>query len=102
MPPHPTVFLRKEIFARVGSFDTQFKIASDYDYLIRVFTTDGIKVRYLPEVTVLMRQGGVSSNWKNLIKKSKEDLKIIKKNKLPLSWYVLFLKITKKINQLIN
>jgi glycosyltransferase involved in cell wall biosynthesis len=58
MPPHPTLFLRKEVYAKVGGFDTRYCIAADYDFILRVFRTPQLKIHYLPQVLMLMRQGG--------------------------------------------
>jgi|GEM_PF-5770124 len=59
MPPHPTLFLRKEVYNKHGLFDTTFKIAGDYDFMLRVMTDPAMNLRYLPEVITRMRLGGV-------------------------------------------
>jgi glycosyltransferase len=101
MPPHPTLFLRKEIYAQVGPFDTQFKIAADYDFVLRVFALPHLKVKYLPQVLMLMRQGGASSKVGNLLAKSQEDLRVLKKNKMPQPYLILLRKIAGKFKQFI-
>lgn len=101
MPPHPTLFLRKEIYAQVGEFDTQFKIAADYDFVLRVFALPHLKVKYLPQVLMLMRQGGASSKVGNLLAKSQEDLRVLKKNKMPQPYLILLRKIAGKFKQFI-
>jgi len=101
MPPHPTLFLRKDLYNRVGYFDTQFKIAADYDFILRVFQIPDIKVAYLPMVLMLMRQGGASSKISNLYAKSLEDLQILKKNNIPFYYIVMFRKIASKFQQFI-
>ena len=99
MPPHPTLFLRKEVYAKVGSFDTRYRIAADYDFILRVFRTPNLKIHYLPQVLMLMRQGGASSKLGNLVAKSKEDLQIMRANGLPLPLLVLFRKVSGKFVQ---
>ena len=99
MPPHPTLFLRKEVYAQVGAFDTQFKIAADYDFILRVFHIPHLKIHYLPQVLMLMRQGGASSKLSNLVAKSKEDLQIMRANGLPFPLLVLFRKVSRKFGQ---
>jgi len=101
MPPHPTLFLRKEIYTRVGEFDTQFKIAADYDFMLRVLQLPQLKIHYLPQVLMLMRQGGASSKISNLLAKSKEDLRVLKKNQIPKRHLVLIRKIAGKFKQFI-
>ena len=102
MPPHPTLFLRKEVYAQAGEFDTQFKIAADYDFILRVFQLAHLKIHYLPQVLMLMRQGGASSKVSNLVAKSKEDLRIMRKNGLPFALFVLLRKIGSKIRQFLK
>jgi len=82
MPAHPTLFLRREVYEKYGAFDTTFKIAADYDFMLRVLS-GGIKVKYLPEVLYKMRVGGESNrSLKNIIQKSKEDLRALKNNNI--------------------
>ena len=101
MPPHPTLFLRKDLYNKVGYFDTQFKIAADYDFILRVFQIPDLKVEYLPTVLMLMRQGGASSKISNLLTKSLEDLQILKKNNIPFYYIVMIRKIASKFQQFI-
>ena len=80
MPAHPTLFLKREIYERFGKFDLDFKIAGDYDFMLRVLKSN-IKVKYLPQVLYKMRVGGESNkSIKNIMLKSKEDLRALKKN----------------------
>ena len=99
MPPHPTLFLRKAIYERIGEFDTQFKIAADYDFILRVFQIPNLKIHYVPQVLMLMRQGGASSKVSNLVAKSKEDMRVLRKNGLQFPIVVLLSKVVGKIGQ---
>jgi len=102
MPPHPSVFIRKEVYQKHGFYDLSYKIAADYDYLIRVFKDNNLTTYYLPKVITKMRKGGISNNGiKNLICKSKEDYKIIKYHKMSFPLWVLLLKNISKLPQLI-
>ena len=101
MPAHPTLYLRREVYKKHGNFDTSLKIAADYDFILRVFKDDSLNFEYLPHVIVKMRTGGISnSSLKNIILKSKEDLRVIKKHKLK-GFYTLTLKNFRKILQFI-
>ena len=72
-PPHPTFFARREIFREYGLFDTSYKIAADYEIMLRFLVRHKISVSYLPEVTVKMRVGGESNrSLKNIIKANAE------------------------------
>lgn len=61
MPPHPTLFLRRRVFESHGLFDTSFKIAADYDAILRYFGAGDVRPAYIPEVLVKMRVGGASN-----------------------------------------
>jgi glycosyltransferase involved in cell wall biosynthesis len=100
MPPHPTLFLKKEVFEKHGLYDTNFKIAADYDFILRIFKDDSLKFEYLPITITNMSIGGVStSGFRNLIRKSFEDYKVLKKNNMKYPILILFRKIAGKISQ---
>lgn len=74
--PHPTFFVRKEIYEKYGSYNEHLKISADYEMNIRLLFRNNVKVEYIPEVLVRMRMGGVSNkSISNLIKKTVEDHK---------------------------
>ena len=69
MPPHPSVYIRREWFARLGGYKLGYDIAADYELLIRYLRKAGLKTRYIPGSVVRMRMGGKStrgwrSNWR--------------------------------------
>jgi len=102
MPPHPTLFLRREVYQKYGVFDTSFKIAGDYDFMLRILK-DNITVKYLPQVLYRMRVGGESNrSIKNILDKSKEDLRAMRKNKINNPFLALFYKNIFKVMQLIK
>jgi len=74
MRPNPTFFVSRHVYERLGGFDTSFRIAADYELLLRFLYREKIFTAYLPEVLVRMRWGGLSNkNLPNLITKSMED-----------------------------
>ena len=81
MPPHPTLYLRREIFDRFGLYDTSFRIAADYDAMLRYLVKGQIKLAYIPEVLVKMRVGGESNrSIERILLKSREDLRALRNN----------------------
>ena len=100
MPPHPTFLIKKNIYEKYGYFDTNFKIAADYDIILRFLGKYKITTAYLPQVMTKMRVGGASNkSLKNIILKMKEDAKALRKNGFP-SWRIVFMKNFSKIHQL--
>jgi len=61
MPAHPTFFVRRKYYEQLGVFKTDYRIAADYELLIRFLYVHRLKYRYLPIHMVTMRKGGVSS-----------------------------------------
>lgn len=75
MPPHPTLYVRREWYERIGGFDTRYRIAADYHSILRLFSQPGFRSAYVPEVFVKMRMGGASNrSLGNIVRKSREDL----------------------------
>ncbi len=100
MPPHPTFFVKREVYQRLGNFNLEFKTAADYELMLRFIHKNAIKLSYLPEYTVKMRTGGQSnSSLKNRMKANREDRKAWKVNGLTPRWYTLYLKPLRKLLQ---
>lgn len=74
MPPHPTLYVRRQWYQRIGGFDTRYHIAADYFSILQMFSHPEFKTVYLPMVLVKMRLGGASNrSLKAIIRKSQED-----------------------------
>jgi glycosyltransferase len=102
MPPHPTIFMRREVYEKHGLFNINLKCAADYDYILRVFRDTTLTITYLPEVITRMRVGGISTKGiKNILTKKIEDYWVLKSNHMPFPLWVLFAKNIRKIPQLI-
>lgn len=100
MPPHPTFFVKRNIYLQFGVFDTNFTSAADYELMLRFLYKNNISVNYLPRVTTLMRVGGKSNqNIHNRIHANNEDKQAWLKNGLPLKSYTMWLKPLRKIPQ---
>ena len=80
MPPHPTLYVRRSWYERIGDFDTRYSIAADYFSVLQLFRQPDLNPTYLPEVLVKMRTGGVSNrSVKAIVRKSREDLDAIRR-----------------------
>ena len=65
MPPHPSVYIRREVFARLGGYRRDYQISADFELMVRFLCRNKIKSTYLPACVVKMRMGGKSTrNWK--------------------------------------
>ena len=73
MPPHPSVYIRRELFEKFGLYKLGYDIAADYELLIRYLRVARIKSRYLNESIVRMRMGGKSTRgWRSNLKLNQE------------------------------
>ncbi len=61
MPPHQGVVIRKDIFNSYGGYSLDYKIAADYEYLVRILLRNRLEYKYSSEVRTIMSYGGVSS-----------------------------------------
>lgn len=79
MPPHPTLYLRREVFERWGGYDTSYRIAADYEAMLRWLVRGKLNLAYLPEVMVRMRIGGASNrSLGHILRKSREDYRAMR------------------------
>lgn len=96
MPPHPTFFMKRELYQKLGLFDLSLKIAADYDSLLRYLWSNQVQAVYLPRVVTKMRVGGASNrSVRNIIEKTKEDIQALKNNGIFWPKAVFFKNISK-------
>jgi glycosyltransferase involved in cell wall biosynthesis len=100
MPPHPTFFVKRNVYEKFGNFDESFKTAADYELMLRFIQKHKIKIGYLPIYTVKMRVGGASNvSVQNRVNANLEDRRAWKKNGLKPRFYTLYLKPLRKLSQ---
>ena len=98
--PHPTFYVRRSIYEQLGGFNVSYHIAADYDTVVRFLAVAKITSKYIPEVLIRMRSGGLSNqSLTAFIRKLKEDFSVIKRNKIG-GIGTLLLKNFSKIKQL--
>jgi glycosyltransferase len=100
MPPHPTFFVKREVYDKAGLFNTSLKSAADYELMLRILIKHEIPAHYIPQVIVKMRAGGMSNaSFKNRITANKEDRLAWKMNGLEPHFFTLYAKPIRKIHQ---
>ncbi len=62
MPPHPTFYCRREKYEELGFYKLDYKIAADYELLIRFLRKGGLRTKYINDALIDMRLGGLSTN----------------------------------------
>ena len=100
MPPHPTFFVRRQIYERHGGFNLALGSAADYELMLRFLLRYRIKAAYIPKILVHMRPGGISNrNLANRLRANRNDRRAWTVNGLtPLPW-TLLAKPLRKIGQ---
>ncbi len=79
MPAHPTFFVRKRVYEKLGMFDLNYKIAADFELLFRLIEKNKINTVYLPRVIIKMRLGGsTNKTLKNIITQNKVIIRILR------------------------
>jgi len=100
MLPHPTFFVKKEMYERYGDYNTDLKSAADYEMILKLLYKRNINVFYIPMILVKMRAGGVSNySLMNRIRANKEDGLAWTKNQLNKPMFVRIKKPLQKIRQ---
>lgn len=61
MPPHPTLYVRRSLLAKVGGFDTSYRLQADFEFCLRLFEVHRVKAVHLPLTLVRMRMGGATT-----------------------------------------
>ena len=86
-PPHPTFFVRRSVYQRLGGFNLDYKIAADVELMARLLAAGRISSSYIPEVLVHMRMGGTTNrNLGNIVKQNLEIRRGLLANGLRFSW----------------
>jgi glycosyltransferase involved in cell wall biosynthesis len=98
MPAHPSFYVKKDCYEKSGLYRTDFKIASDFDMLLRIFSLPNTSFTYLEEEIVKMRLGGVStSGFMSNYTLNKEILESCKSNGVEANWLSILSKYPSKI-----
>ncbi len=102
-PAHPTFYVHKDLIERYGAFDTQLRLAADFELMLRLIEKHGISVRHLDFYMVNMRTGGVStSGLKSIIRGNKEVLRAFEINDLHVSLFYPIRRLLPKAISLIK
>ena len=102
MPAHPSFYIRRECFEKYGLYKTDYKIAADFEFLLRVIYKERIKTQYLPIDMVTMRTGGASTSGLESHKRiMKEHLRAFCENGIYTNRILLSLRYVYKIIELI-
>ena len=99
MPGHQTFYAKRELFERFGYYKTDYKIAADFELMLRFIYVNGVKAKYIPETLMTFRVGGVSTQLSNKLLVNKETVRACRENGLfccePMIWAKYLFKLNR-------
>lgn len=102
-PAHPTFYCRKSVYDRHGSFDINFRVAADFEHLLRLIYIQRIPTRYIPLDCVAMRTGGAStSGLKSHLRILSDHLKAYRKNGVNSNLFLDASRYVYKVGEVLN
>ncbi|MFG6332286.1 MAG: glycosyltransferase [Lachnospiraceae bacterium] len=88
LPGHPTMYLRREVYETYGVYRTDYRIAADYEFMVRILYRKQVTLSYLPEILIYMSYGGTStSSLGSYLQSLKEGHRALKENGVPFAWF---------------
>lgn len=102
VPPHPSLFVRSKVYNEIGLFDLRYKLAADYELMLRMFKNHNFKSKYINKLITKMRLGGATNqSFSNVVAQNKEILQSWKNNGLNAPIYLMPLRILKRLTQFV-
>lgn len=103
MPAHPSFYCRREVYTRCGAFDITYKVAADFENLLRLIYVNRIRTRYIPLDFVTMRTGGASTSGLHSHRLIMADhLRALRTNGVYSNIFLLGLRYLYKIGELVR
>lgn len=97
MPAHPTLYLKREVYEKYGLYQTDYRIAADYEFMVRILKDDTLRLSYIHDVLVYMFYGGTSSEGLgSYIRSFRESERALKANGVPHA-FIICVRRTKKV-----
>ena len=98
MPSHPTMYFKREVLIKYPLYNLNYKIAADFDLVLRHLLLYNTKMFFVNKIWVIMREGGISTNgFKSKIDISKQILKICKANGLKTNYFFINFRLLYKL-----
>ncbi|MDC1209579.1 glycosyltransferase [Pseudomonadota bacterium] len=97
---HPTFYVRKTVFEKIGYFDPYYYLQSDFEFIVRFFLKHKYRAEYINKPLVKMRTGGISNNSiKNIAIQNLHNYKVLKSHGASVNILYPFIRIISRINQ---
>jgi glycosyltransferase involved in cell wall biosynthesis len=102
VPPHPALFLKSSVYKTAGKFNLKYRLAADYEFMLRIFKKFNFNIQYFDMYLVRMRLGGTTNkSIKNIVIGNKEILQSWKDNSIKTPRFLMLLRFLKRLIQFI-
>ena len=102
-PPHPTFFVKREVYEKYGIFDTSLNVSADFELMLRMLERHQISTCFIDKTIVKMRYGGESTgSLKKIIMGNRNIMKAFKKNEIKVSPFYTFNRLLHKALQFLK
>ena len=100
MPAHPTFYCKRSVYEKLGLYDDSYKIAGDFELMLRFLEKHNIRSKYIPKTLVNMKVGGASNNGlKSKLDIVKEEFRAFNQNEIDLNKLSYIFHKAKKIKE---
>jgi glycosyltransferase involved in cell wall biosynthesis len=102
VPPHPTFFCRTSVYRELGGFDPAYRIAGDFELMLRFIEKNGIHLQYVPKPLVRMRAGGRATTIRGIVQGNREIIRAFRRNDMAFSGRFFCTKLARKAQQFLS
>lgn len=103
MPGHPTLYLKRQVYETYGCYRTDYRIAGDYEFMVRILYEKKVRLSYLPEILIYMSHGGTSTNsLKAYVDSMLEGHRALKENHVPFAWFTDMCRVFRVLSQFVK
>lgn len=103
MPGHPTLYLRREVYEKYGSYKTDYRISGDYEFMVRILYRKQVTLSYLPEILIYMSHGGTSTGSLGAYVSSMlEGHRALKENGVSWAWFTDLCRVARVLSQFVK
>ena len=103
MPGHPTLYLRRLVYEKFGVYKTDYRIAADYEFMVRILYRNQVTLSYIPEILIYMSHGGTStSSLRAYLESLKEGHRALRENGVSFAWVTDLCRIFRVLAQFVK
>ena len=102
MPAHPSFYCRRSIYEKYGKFDTRYKVAADFELLLRLIFVGNITTTYIHKDCVTMRDGGASNaTLRSRLRIMRDHRQALRRNHVRSGYTILCLRYLYKLAEIV-